>query len=95
MCKAISLLTVQRQEEVVKRGSYTVNLSTKKAWSYRIDWLKVLHKVLVNNKLSSVLLDTGPQVSIISNKYLREKYPHVDEYPVDELLDEPDSLRVQ
>ena len=26
---------------------------------------------------------------------MRENFPHVDEYPVNELLDEPDSLRIQ
>ena len=56
---------------------------------------KCLIKVLLNNKLSPVLLDTGAQVSVISDKYLRNNFPHVDEYPVNELLDELDSLRVQ
>ena len=56
---------------------------------------KCLVKVLLSNKLSSVLLDTGAQVSVISEKYLRENLPHVDEYLVNELLDEQDSLRVQ
>ena len=55
---------------------------------------KCLIKVLLNNKLSSVLLDTGAQVSVISDKYLRDNFPHIDEYPVNELLDEPDSLRL-
>ena len=45
--------------------------------------------------MSSFLLDTGAQVSLISDKYLRENFQHVDEYPVNELLDERDSLRVQ
>ena len=50
---------------------------------------------MLSNKLSSVLLDNGAQVSVISEKYLAENFPHVDECPGDELLDEPDSLRVQ
>ena len=50
---------------------------------------------MLNNKLSSALVDTVAKVSVISDKYLRENFPHVDEYPVNELLDEPDSLRVQ
>ena len=45
--------------------------------------------------MSSVLLVTGAQVSVISNEYLREIFPHIDNYQVNELLDEPDSLRVQ
>ena len=96
MCKAISTLTEQRQNKVFKRGSYTVNLSTKQ--KNKVTGLiveKSLIKVLLNNKLSSVLLDTGAQVSVISDKYLRDNFPHVDEYLVNELLDEPDSLRVQ
>ena len=56
---------------------------------------KCLIKVLLNNKLPSVLLDFGAQVSVINHKYLRENFPHVDGYPVNELLYEPDSLRVQ
>ena len=94
--KAISTLTAQRQKEVFKRGSYTVNLSTKQ--KHKVTGLigeKCLINVLLNNKLSSVLLDTGAQVSVINDKYLRENFPHVDEYHVNELLDEPDSLRVQ
>ena len=96
VCKAISTLTAQRQKEVFKRGSYTVNLSTKQ--KHKVTGLigeKCLIKVLLNNKLSSVLLDTGAQVSVINDKYLRENFPHVAEYHVNELLDEPDSLRVQ
>ena len=43
-----------------------------------------LIKVLLNNKLPSVLLDAGAQGSVISDKYLRQNFPHVDEYPVNE-----------
>ena len=96
VCKAISTLTARIQEEVFKRGSDTVNLSTKQ--KHKVTGLigkKCLIKVLLNNKLCSVLLDTDVQVSVISDKYLRENFPHVDEYPVNELLDEPDFLRVQ
>ena len=56
---------------------------------------KCLIKVLLNNKLYSVLLNIDAQVSVISDKYLGENIPHVDEYPVNELLDETDFLRVQ
>ena len=96
MCKTISTLTAQRQKEVFKRRSYTVNLSTKQ--KHKVTGLigeTCLVKVLLNNKLSSVLLDTGAQVSVINDKYLRDNFPHVGEYPVNELLDEPDALRVQ
>ena len=78
-----------------KRGSYTINLSTKQ--KHKVTGLigeKCLIRVLLNNKLSSVLLNTGAQVSVISDKHLRENFPHVDKYPVNKLLDEPDSLRV-
>ena len=79
-----------------KRASYTVNLSTKQKHKVtRLIGGKWLIKVLLNNKLPSVLLDTGAQVSVINDKYLRENFPHVDENPINELLDEPDSLRVQ
>ena len=96
MCKAIVTLTAQKQQEVLKRGSYTGNLSTKR--KHEVTGLigeKCLIKVLLNNKLPSVLLDTGAEVSVISDKYVRENFPHVGEYPVNELQDEPDSLRVQ
>ena len=96
MCKAISTLTAQRQEEQFKRGSYTVNLSTKQ--KYKVTGFigeKCLIKALLNSKLSLVLLNTGAKFSITSDKYLRENFPHVDEYTVNELLDEPDSLREQ
>ena len=78
------------------KGSYIVNLSLKQ--THKVNGLigeKCLIKVLLNYKLSSVLLDTGAQVSVKSDKYLRENFPHVDERPINELLDEPDSLRVQ
>ena len=81
---------------MLNRGSYIVNLSTKQKHKVtRLIGRKCLIKVLLNNKLSSALLDTVAKVSVISDKYLRENFPHVDEYPVNELLDEPDSLRVQ
>ena len=54
-----------------------------------------LIKVLLNNKLSSVLLDTGAQVSVIRDKCLRQNFPHVGKYTVNELLDKPDSWSVQ
>ena len=96
VCKAIFTLTAQRQKGVLKRASYTVNLSTKQKHKVtRLIGGKWLIKVLLNNKLPSVLLDTGAQVSVINDKYLRENFPHVDENPINELLDEPDSLRVQ
>ena len=56
---------------------------------------KCLIKVLLNSKLPSVLLNTGAYGSVISGKYLRENFLHVDEYPVKELLDETDYLRLQ
>ena len=80
---------------MIKRGSYIANLSAKQ--KHKVTGLigkKNLIKVLLNNKLSSVLLDTGAHVSVINDKYLRENFPHVDEYPVNELLDEPDSLKI-
>ena len=79
-----------------KRGSYTVNVSTKQKYKIaRLIGEKWLIKVLLNNKLYSVLLNIDAQVSVISDKYLGENIPHVDEYPVNELLDETDFLRVQ
>ena len=95
MWNAIFILTAQRQEEVIKRGSHAANLSAKQ--KHKVTGLigkKCLIKVLLNNKLSSVLLDTGAHISVINDKYLRENFPHVDKYPVNELLDEPDSLRI-
>ena len=80
---------------MLKRGSYTVNLFIKQKQKVtRLIGKKCVIKVLLNNKLSTVLLDTGAQVSVISDKYLRDNFPHVDEYPDNELLDEPGSLRV-
>ena len=78
MRKVISTLAAQRQEEVFKRGSYIFNLSAKqKHKATRLIGEKWLIKVLLNNKLSSVLLDNGGQVSTISEKYLVENFPHV------------------
>ena len=96
MRKAISTLAAQRQEEVFNRESYTTNLSTKQKYKVtRLIGEMCFIKVLLNNRLSSVFFDTGAQISVTNDKYLRENFPHVDEYPVNELLDEPDSLRVQ
>ena len=76
--------------------SYTVNLPTKQKHKVtRLTGRKCLIRFLLNNKLSSAMIDTVEKVSVISDKYLRENFPHVDEYPVNELLDETDSLRVQ
>ena len=78
------------------KSVYTVNLSTKQ--KHKVTGLigeKCLIKVLLNNKLSSVLFDAGALGPLISGKCLRKNFPHVDEYPVNELLDEPGSLRAQ
>ena len=42
----------------------------------------------------SVLLETGAQVSIISEKYLLEKFSYAQIRTISELLHEHDSLRV-
>ena len=92
--KAILTLAAQRQEEIFNRGLLTCPQKQK----YKVTGLigeKCFIKVLLNNKLSSVLLDTGAQISVISDKYMRETFPHVHKYSVNELLDGPDSLRVQ
>ena len=78
MCKTISTLTAQRHEEVFNRGSYTVNLSTKQKHKVtRLIGEKCLIKILLNNKLSSILVDTSAQVSVISDKYVRERAYHM------------------
>ena len=85
-----------RQEEVFNRESCNTNLSTKQ--KYKVTGLigdTCLIKVLLNNKLSSVLLNTTVRVPGISDKYLRENFHYADEYPINTLLDRPDLSRVQ
>lgn len=86
MFKPTSTLAAQSQGEVFSRWFYTTNLSTKQKQSE-----KCLIKALLNNKLSSVLLSTGAQVSVISDKYLKENSLLVNECPAIELLDKPDT----
>ena len=74
MCKTISTLTAQSQEGLVKRGSYTVNLSTKQKDKVAGFIGEKSLKVLLNNQLPFVLLDTGAQASAKSEKYLRQKF---------------------
>ena len=80
------------------QGHFNLNQAMSTKQIYKVTGLvgeMCFIKVLLNNKLSSVLLDSGAQISVASDKYLRQNFPHVDEYPINELLDEPDSLRVQ
>ena len=49
MCKTISTLTAQSQEGLVKRGSYTVNLSTKQKHKVAGFIGEKSLKVLLNN----------------------------------------------
>ena len=52
-------------------------------------------RCLLNQREASILLNTGAQLSIISQDYMHQNHPDAEIKRISHILDEPDSMRVQ
>ena len=96
LCTSIATLEKKHNRNILQDKSFPTHLSPKeKAKMAKI----VGEKCLMQHKLSgapaSVFLDAGAQVSIVSEKYLRENFINAEIRAISEILDGHDSLRVQ
>ena len=95
MCTSIATLYGQHKEKTCKSGSYSTNLTPKE--KMKVAEL-IAHNFLIqcrrNQRETSVLLDTGSQVSIISEDYLQQNHLDTEIKHISHVPDEPDSVRV-
>ena len=54
---------------------------------------KCILQCVINNTNISIYMDTGLQVSIIEQEYLRKKFPSMTINPMEDLLDRKELLR--
>ena len=52
-------------------------------------------RCLLNQREASILLNTGAQLSIISQDYMHQNHLDAEIKRISHILDEPDSMRVQ
>ena len=93
---SIATLNNQHKAKTYKSGSYFTNLIPKK--KKRVAQLigdTCLIQCMLNKREASVLLNTGTQVSIISEDYMQHNYPDSEIKHISHMLDNPDSMRVQ
>ena len=96
LCKTIHTLHENKIRKVYNTGSYNTNLSVKRSTEIaKLVGEKCIATCKLNQQPADVLLDTGAQVSIINKAYLQNKFPNLLIQHMKEIIDEPDSLRVQ
>ena len=96
LCSAIVQLKKEHNNKVYKAGSYSTCCSIRdKPRVANLIGEKCLLNCFLNGHASSVLVDTGAQVSMIEQRYLRQHFPGVDVENIQDILEEHDSLRVQ
>ena len=96
LCGAIDHLEQQRAKKVSESTTFATTMSPKsKAKLANLVGERCVIACQLNEVDTEVLLDTGAQVSLITQNQLRQISPNTEVRNVAELLDEQDSLRVQ
>ena len=96
MCTSIATLEKKHNRNILHDKSFPIDLSPKeKAKMAKIVREKCLTQCELSGVPTSVLLDTGAQVSIFSEKYLLENFINTQIRAISEILDGHDSLRMQ
>ena len=96
VCQSIAQLATQQRENNNKRGSYVNNFTIKEQSEIAdIVGEKCLIECELNGVSSTLLLDSGAQVSILSYDFLLSNLTDVQPNPLSDILDQHDSLRVQ
>ena len=90
ICTSIATLHGQHKEKTYKSDSLTPK-GKKKAAELIGD--KCLIQCRLNQREESVLLDTGAQVSVISEDYVQQNHAEIKH--ISHILDQPDSMSVQ
>ena len=95
ICTSIATLNNQHKAKTYKSGSYFTNLTPKKKKVAQLIGDTCLIQYMLNKREASVLLNTGTQVSTISEDYMQHNYPDSEIKHISYILDNPDSMRVQ
>ena len=95
LCTSIATLAKKHNRNILQDKSFPAHLSLKeKAKLVKIVGEKCLMQCELSGVLRNFLLDTGGQVSIVSEKYLLENFINAEIRAISEILDGHDLLRV-
>ena len=96
LCKSIITLQKEQRDKVLRAGTYSSVLSVKdEAKLASLVGESCLIDCQLNGQVTSLLLDTGAQVSIIDIEDLKNYHSNTVVRSLDEILDDCDSFRVQ
>ena len=96
LCKSIITLQKEQRDKVLRAGTYSSVLSVKdEAKLASLVAESCLIDCQLNGQVTSLLLDTGAQVSIIDIEDLKNYHSNTVVRSLDEILDDCDSFRVQ
>ena len=91
-----SCLTWSAKEKIYNSGLYSTSLTPKeKNKVAELIGDKCLIQCRVNKREALVLLDTGAQVSNVSEDYIEQNHPDAEIKHINHIVDEPDWIRVQ
>ena len=96
LCQSISDLQQQHRYKILKAGTYstTLTVNENRAVASLIGELCLLNCYL-NDQPSTLLLNSGAQVSIINIEEFVKNFPDVKIQHISSILDDYDSIRVQ
>ena len=93
LCKSITTVQKQQRDKVMHTGKYSSALTVKdEAKVASLVGESCLIDCQLNGQITSLLLDTGAQVSIIDMEDLKNYHSDID---LEEILDDCDSFRIQ
>ena len=96
ICQSTFALYKSHRQNVIMQESYANDLSAKeKAKVATLIGDKCLMDFQLDGVPSTALLDSGAQVSIVSEKHLKNELSDHQIRTTSDILDEPDSLKVQ
>ena len=96
ICNAIRDLQRQRRDRIEKSGVFASSLSPRDQTTVaRLIGEKCLINCRLSKKRTEVLLDTGAQVSLVSQSWLHQHHPDVNIQDIKELMSKEDQPRVR
>ena len=96
LCQSISDLQQQHSDKILKAGTYstTLTINENRAVASLLRERYLLNYYL-NDQPSTLLLDSGAQVSIINIVKFAKNFPDVKIQDIGAILDDCDTIRVQ
>ena len=96
LCQSVSDLQQQHRDKILKAGTYSTALTVNENWAVvsLVGERCHLNRYL-NDQPSSLLLDSGAQVSIINIEEFAKNFPDFKIQHISLILDDCDTIRVQ